>query len=58
MQASAAMIALGVAAAALAGRAIVRQAQTGGKAAGGGFMSHFAKMGAMVSRKQVPERCR
>mmetsp|Transcript_9852 Transcript_9852/g.19661 ORF Transcript_9852/g.19661 Transcript_9852/m.19661 type:complete len:120 (-) Transcript_9852:653-1012(-) len=40
--ASAFMLAAGVAAAALAGRAILRQAQTGGPAAGAGFFSHFS----------------
>ncbi len=39
------MIAAGVAAAALAGRAIVRAAQRGGPSAGAGFFQSFAKMG-------------
>eukprot|EP00287_Rhodomonas_sp_CCMP768_P002404 CAMPEP_0196718498 /NCGR_PEP_ID=MMETSP1091-20130531/1681_1 /TAXON_ID=302021 /ORGANISM="Rhodomonas sp., Strain CCMP768" /LENGTH=119 /DNA_ID=CAMNT_0042059165 /DNA_START=135 /DNA_END=494 /DNA_ORIENTATION=- len=40
------MIAAGVAAAALAGRAILRRAQAGGAAGGGGLFSHFT--GAMT----------
>eukprot|EP00961_Rhodomonas_salina_P041013 551695-Rhodomonas_salina.3 len=41
VQASTFMIAAGVAAAALAGRAILRRAQTGAPAAGAGFFSHL-----------------
>ena len=44
------MIAAGVAAAALAGRAIVRAAQRGGPQAGAGFFASFSKLGGSAEK--------
>mmetsp|Transcript_41407 Transcript_41407/g.80915 ORF Transcript_41407/g.80915 Transcript_41407/m.80915 type:complete len:119 (-) Transcript_41407:217-573(-) len=52
--ASAFMIAAGVAAAALAGRAIVRAAQQG-RSGGGGMMAHFTKMTSASSERGFEE---
>eukprot|EP00282_Hemiselmis_andersenii_P002642 CAMPEP_0114140232 /NCGR_PEP_ID=MMETSP0043_2-20121206/17270_1 /TAXON_ID=464988 /ORGANISM="Hemiselmis andersenii, Strain CCMP644" /LENGTH=113 /DNA_ID=CAMNT_0001234303 /DNA_START=200 /DNA_END=541 /DNA_ORIENTATION=+ len=48
-------MACGVAAAALAGRAIVRAAQQGRTGAGGGMMSHFTKMVGSTSERGFEE---